>query len=117
MAAMASQHLPASIPHGSNTDTDTDTVSVSVSVSSQLDSSNRQTLPPANHPAASSELDDELDSLDTLDSLVDDQFHHRFPDYHEHHHHSSHRSQTHHDARHSTNGSIQVDREHRQRCH
>ncbi|KAJ4164233.1 hypothetical protein LMH87_005916 [Akanthomyces muscarius] len=95
MAAMASQH-PASIPHNSDTDT--------VSVSSELDTTYRQhtlsSLPPPRAPAAAAaaasiQLDDELDSL------VDDQFHHRFPDYHDH---ASH-SQTHHDARYSTNAS------------
>ncbi|KAJ6790369.1 hypothetical protein PWT90_04207 [Aphanocladium album] len=101
MPAMASQHL-ASIPHNSDTDT--------VSVSSELDSSNRQTLPPANHHSYHHAASDELD--DDLDSLVDDQFHHRFPDYHEQHHHhaSSSRSRSHtqtlHDARYSTNGSV-----------
>ncbi len=96
MAAMASQH-PVSIPHNSDTDT--------VSVSSELDTHRQHTLPilppaaiAATPVAASIQLDDELDSL------VDDQFHHRFPEYHDHHRHASH-SQTHHDNRYSTNGS------------
>lgn len=94
---MASQHL-ASIPHNSDTDT--------VSVSSELDSRHPPPAPPpTKHVSAvagitsSSELDDELDSL------VQDQFHHRFPDYHDqHHHHSS--TQTQHDARDSSHYAV-----------
>ncbi|ATY64901.1 intracellular transport [Cordyceps militaris] len=95
MAAMASHHK-ASIPHHSDTDT--------VSVSSELDTTHRQ--PPlsssASLPTVASAASIQLD--DELDYLVDDQFHHRFPEYHHHHRHASH-SQTHHDARYSITGS------------
>ncbi|KGQ09477.1 hypothetical protein BBAD15_g5176 [Beauveria bassiana D1-5] len=99
MAAMASPYK-VSIPHNSDTDT--------VSVSSDLDTTHhQQTLssPLSSATTASILLDDELDSL------VDDRFHHHFPDsdYPDNHHNqpsqSQSQSQSHHDARYPTTGS------------